>query len=67
MEPKNKLMKGASKEIENKFFKEFLNVEEKLTEVESEATCGVEEVGGGAGEGGIGRAEEPWCTWGRFG
>ena len=59
LERKNKLMKGASKEIENKFFKEFLNVEEKLTEVGSEATCGVEEIGGGAGEGGIGRGKEP--------
>ena len=36
MERKHRLMKGAWEEFQNRFFKEFLNLEEKLTEVASE-------------------------------
>ena len=36
MERKNKLVKGASEESRIKFFKEIPNLEEKLTEIDSE-------------------------------
>ena len=47
-------IKGASEEIQNKFFKEVLVLEDKPTDVDREliarSQCGVEEVGSGESE-----------------